>query len=61
MNFNKGQWVFNFNTLAVVVGFFSAASGVSDMDGWPILREVGANGVARGGKWVADPGKCRLA
>lgn len=61
MKLSKGDWVFNFNTLGVVVGFFSAAHGVSEMDGWPILREVGPLGTARGGKWVADPSKCTPA
>ena len=53
-NFNLGQVVVNFGTTAKVVGFFSAASGVSDMDGWPILKAIGANGKPRGGKWVAQ-------
>jgi hypothetical protein len=56
-----GATVVNFSTTARVVGFFKASAGVSQMDGWPILREVGASGRLRGGKWVADPSKCSAA
>lgn len=51
-----GSVVRNFNTTAKVVGFFSAADG--RLTGDLILRQIGANGKLRGGKWVADPAKC---
>ena len=60
-NFSVGSVVRNFGQTAKVVGLFSAASGVSDMDGWPILKALSADGKARGGKWVADPTKCEVA
>lgn len=57
-----GSVVVNFGTTAKVVGFWTSAHGVvTDQTGWPILREVGANGRLRGGKWVADPSKCEAA
>lgn len=57
-----GSLVRNFGVAAIVVGFFSAADGrPCDQAGWPILRRVGANGRARGGKWIADPAKCEAA
>lgn len=54
-NFELGQVVVNFNTTAVVVGFFTR-----DGSGWPILKALGANGKPRGGKWIADPAKCEV-
>lgn len=57
-----GSVVVNFNQTAKVVGFFAAADGrPCDMTGWPILKGLGADGKARGGKWVADPAKCEVA
>lgn len=57
-----GAVVVNFGTTAKVVGFFAAADGrPCDQTGWPILREIGAKGRPRGGKWVADPNKCEAA
>lgn len=56
-----GARVENFNTPAIVVGFFVAADGgTCPQAGWPILRAVGANGRPRGGKWIADPSKCSV-
>ena len=47
---------------AKVVGFFSSSDGrPCDQTGWPILKAIGANGKARGGKWVADPTKTEVA
>ena len=58
-NFSLGSVVVNFNTTAKVVGFFAAADGRPCAEtGWPILRQIGANGRLRGGKWLADPSKC---
>jgi hypothetical protein len=56
-----GAVVVNFRTAARVVGFFHAADGKPcDQTGWPILRQVGANGRLSGGKWVADPAACDI-
>jgi hypothetical protein len=60
-NFTLGQTVRNFGQTAKVVGFWAPAAPagvVDEMAGWPILKAVGADGKARGGKWVADPAKC---
>ena len=57
--FALGSLVVNFGTTAKVVGVFAAADGaVVAETGWPILRQVGASGRLRGGKWLADPSKC---
>lgn len=58
--FTVGSTVRNFNTTAKVVALFSSPHGTVEETGWPILREIGANGRLRGGKWVADPAKCEL-
>lgn len=61
-NFTLGSMVVNFGQTAKVVGFWKNAHGLNDKkDGWPILKAVGRDGKARGGKWVADPAKCEVA
>jgi len=57
-----GSVVVNFGMTAKVVGFFQAASGQqAEETGWPILKAIGRDGKARGGKWLADPSKCEPA
>lgn len=57
-----GSVVVNFGVTAKVVALFAAADGRPCAEaGWPILKALGANGKPRGGKWVADPGKCEVA
>jgi hypothetical protein len=45
-----GHEVVNFNTRAVIVGAHTEGDEIA-----PVLREIGANGKLRGGKWVANP------
>ena len=64
VNFTLGSVVVNFGQTAKVVGFWKAAAPagfVDEMTGWPILKGLGADGKARGGKWVADPSKCEAS
>lgn len=58
-NFTLGATVVNFGQTAKVVGFMDRPG--MDVHGWPILKAVGRDGKARGGKWVADPSKCEAA
>lgn len=59
MVLSLGSLVVNFSTTARVVGFFAAVDGRPCAEaGWPILRQVGASGRLRGGRWVADPAQC---
>lgn len=62
-NFSLGSVVVNFNTAAMVVGFFKSADGTPSVhDGHPILRELSADRRRFiGDKWVADPTKCEAA
>lgn len=55
-----GTVVVNFGVKAVVVGFFKAAAGTSDVDGWPMLEAVNDDGKTGGGKWMADPKLCAV-
>lgn len=55
-----GNVVVNFGTVARVVGFHAVGVAGHPSNGDPILRQIGINGRLRGGKWVADPAKCRL-
>jgi len=60
-NFELGAVVVNFGMTAKVVGLFQSASGAPCAEtGWPVLKALGKDGKARGGKWVADPAKCEL-
>lgn len=49
-----GTVVENFGQIARVVGHHAAS------DNWPILKSFRSNGKLYGGKWVADPSKCRV-
>jgi len=61
-NFPVGSVVVNFGVTAKVVALFASASGQPCQEtGWPILKRLGRNGKASGGKWVADPSKCEVA
>jgi len=61
-NFPVGSVVVNFGVRAKVVALFASAHGVTvEETGWPILKALGADGKARGGKWLADPAKCEAA
>lgn len=59
--FKVGDTVKNFGLTARVVALFSVASDPTHpLTGEPVLREISASGKLRGGKWVADAGKCEL-
>jgi hypothetical protein len=56
-NFSVGAVVVNFGITAKVVAVFSRPFACEE-NGWPILKAIGPDGKARGGKWLADPAKC---
>lgn len=61
MNFPIGSVVLNLDSVAaVVVGVWNPASIPDACWNWPILRELGRDGKAHGGKWPADPAKTVL-
>jgi hypothetical protein len=51
---------FAIGNVVINVGQIARVVGIHDTTGDPILKELRAHGRVVGGKWVADPAKCRL-